>query len=333
VCILVNLSNCTNNNTHNNLTEFDKFENCYDINAEAVDWLDLWVCTDMAIFDRLLVAIDWGKDNIFNVYNIDSQKFIGSFGSHGKGPGEFAQVPELNSVSYIQNNETIFQIFNTEKNIIQNINLNESLKNSKLAIFLEIKVPDDFVSKKPMYSKESNLYGSNNGQLIRYNTHDHSTTYFGEPIHFDQELSSKFLEIASIMYIELSDDEEHIVGSFNALRRIHIYNIQGDLLKTIKEKGKPFIKTNYEEFYRENPVCYSKSYAHNEKILVLNQNRLIPMTTSGELLLFNLNGQALTKYRLDRWISFGAIDWQSRTFYSFDVQEGITISYYLPDLL
>jgi hypothetical protein len=81
-------------------------------------------------------------------------EFIGSFGSHGKGPGEFAQVPELNSVSYIQNNETIFQIFNTEKNIIQNINLNESLKNSKLAIFLEIKVPDDFVSKKPMYSKD-----------------------------------------------------------------------------------------------------------------------------------------------------------------------------------
>ena len=63
--------------------------------------------------------------------------------------------------------------------------------------------------------------------------------------------------------------------------------------------------------------------------IVLNQDRLLGTETPAELLLFTYQGKAVARYRLDCWISMGAMDWKAKRFYSFNYTERTMISFAL----
>jgi hypothetical protein len=181
-------------------------------------------------------------------------------------------------------------------------------------------------------TEDSKIYSVDHSVLQIYDPAINEAIKSHEPIGFAQELSDKYMEIGRIMYLEMPFHQDHIVGSFNVLQRLHVYNKNGELLKVIKKKGNHIFDTNEKYFYANNNVYFSKTFLSNDYILVLNENRKIGTVTCGELLLFNYEGDALIKYKLDCWISNGAVDWKSKTLYTYNYEEGTMISFKLTEI-
>jgi hypothetical protein len=328
VATLIVATGCSSDPLKGKVVEFDKFQKEYQLQSEVVDWMDIWNCADLRIYDSILVAVEWKREKIFQVYNIHSKKLIGTFGSYGKGPGEFFNCPELNSVFFYKGKDLIIQLFNRGMLTLQNINLSKSIEECRLVEDGKYKLPFNIGSSKPFMTNDSRIYGMDRGVLQMFNPVTEEMTKFHKPIQIKQKLpSDKLEEIVRIMYIELAPDLDRIVSSFNVMKRLHVYNKKGEILCVIKEKGNQVFDTNEREFFVNNYVYFSQTFLSDEYILVLNQNRKGSINTNGELLLFNYDGKALNRYKLDCRMYCGAVDWNSKRIYTFNYEEGKMVSF------
>lgn len=327
---LIIYTGCSTVQPDRNVVEYGNFNKEFSIKPKVVDWLDIWNCYDMRIYDSILVAVDWKRDKIFRVYNINSKKFIGSFGNIGKGPGEFFNTPRITSASSYNKGKLIFQVYDRGRSNIQNIDLFSSISEGNIITTNVYDLPQGISGKKPFVTQDGRFYGAGSSVLQVYNPADEEISKSHDPIQFTQNLPEMYERIARIMYIEKAPYLNRIVGTFNVLRRIHIYSSDGDLIRVIKEIGDPSFDTSNREFYVGNKTHFSKSFLTDENILVLDEDR-IERTTGGYLLFFDYEGNALIKYKLDRYIHIGAFDCVANIFYAADYETGSMISYDLAE--
>lgn len=324
-------SGCSTEPSTNNVVEYDSFQKEYQLESEVEEWLDIWNCIDLRIYDSILVAVDWKREKLFHVYNLNSRSLIGQFGRIGQGPDEYFDRPRLNTIYFYEDGELIIQIFDTGRHELHNTNLNKSTSEGNPVYHSEYKMPNFINGKRPFLTNDSILYGADSSVLNVYNHAKEELIKSHEPIKLEQDLPEMYSRIARIMYIEKAPSLDIIVSSFNVQKRLHIYNTNGDLLRVIKESGNHFFDTSEREFYLKNPTHFSSSYLSDELILVLDENR-IERNKGGELLLFDYEGNAINKYKLDSYVFIGAVDWKSKTFYAFSYEEGIMISFPLPGI-
>lgn len=322
---------CSTKPSTDNVVEYESFQKEYQLESEVEEWLDIWNCIDLRIYDSILVAVDWKREKIFHVYNLNTRSLVGQFGKFGQGPGEYFDRPRLNTISFYEEGNLIIQIYDTGRHELHNIDLNKSTKEGQTVYHSEYKMPHFINGKRPFMTNDSSLYCANSSVLNVYNPAKEELIKSHEPIDLEQNLPEMYSRIARIMYIEKAPHLDIIVSSFNVQRRLHIYNTKGDLLRVIMENGDHFFDTNERAFYLKNPTHFSSSYLSDELILVLDENR-IERTTGGDLLLFDYEGNAINKYKLDSYVRIGAVDWKSRTFYAFSNEVGVMISFSLPGI-
>ena len=122
---------------------------------------------------------------------------------------------------------------------------------------------------------------------------------------------------------------QRIVSCFNVMRRLHVYNADGDFLRVIKEKGSEIFNTGDKDIYANNKEHFTRTFLSDKYILVLDRDRLVGTAPPSNLSLFNPKGEALIHYKLDSWIFYGAVDWKTNILYTCDTQEARMISYSL----
>jgi len=322
---------CSSDPLKDKVVEFDKFQTEYLVKAEPVEWLDIWKYNGLRIYDSILVAVDWGQEKLFRVYSLDSHKLIGTFGNRGKGPHEFIGAPVLTSVFFYEDQDLIIQYYDDERRTIQNINLNKSIDASEVVEHSRYVLPENYMGYTPMMTEDSKLFNADSSVLQVYDPEKMEWLRSHKPINTKQDLPQLFARIARIMYIEKAPHLDRIVGSFNVQKRLHIYNTKGELLKVIKGKGSPVYDISGRDFYGKNKVHFSKTFLSDKFCLVLDENRF-DRDTGGELLLFDYEGNALKKYKLDCYAYLGAVDWKEKRLYTCNTQEGTLISFPLPGL-
>jgi hypothetical protein len=190
--------------TNENVVEFGSFQKEYQLHSEVVEWLDIWNCTDLRIYDSILVAIDWKREKIFRVYNIDSKILISTFGTYGEGPQEFFHCPKLTPVFYFEGKDLIIQLWDWGRSTLLNINLSKSIKESRLVEKSKYVLPDDFMTSKPFMTNDLRIFGvDQRGILEMLDPVSKEIIKFNEPIQINQKLPTpNFEEIARMMYIE-----------------------------------------------------------------------------------------------------------------------------------
>lgn len=331
IALLILIFGCSSEQFKGKVVDYDHFREEFGASAETEDWLNIYNCSGLRIYDSVLVAIDWKRDTLFQAYNLNTKKLIGTFGGYGKGPGEFFEVPELTPVFFYDGKDMVIQIYDRGRMTFKNVDLSKSMRNGKIFEHDKFILPTDCIQRPTFMTLDSKIYGADSSVLQVYNSIDGATARFHEPIRIKQALPDMYARIARIMYIEKAPKIDRIVGTFNVMKRLHIYNKKGELLKVVKERGNQFFDINQEEFYLANKVYFSRSFLSDENILVLNENR-IERTTGGELLLFDYEGNALMKYKLDSYVYWGAVDWAHEKFYSYDSDQGKMISFSLPGI-
>lgn len=329
--ILILGTGCSTEPLASNVVEFEDFQKEFKLDSEVEEWLDLWECSDLRIYDKILVAIDFKRERIFHVYNVESQKLIGTFGRVGNGPNEYSRAPKFTSVYSYEGKDLIIQIYDHNRKSLQNINLTKSIDEGHVVETSKIKFPDISATYSFMLN-DSTVFDRDSSILLIRNPLTAKTTYTHDAIHLPQTLPKKHDEIARYMYLEKAPNMDTIVSSFNIIKRLHIYNTRGELLKVIKEPGEHIFNTGKKDIYENNLIHFTRTFLSEKYILVLNENRIIGTGTAGELLLFDYEGNALCKYELDCYIYFGGVDWESKRFYTQDIVGGSMISFPLPGI-
>ena len=322
---------CTSHPKNDQVAEFKTFPKEYQLTSQTEEWLDIWLCGDLRIYDSILVAISWQSEKFIQVYDLKSKSRIGAFGTEGKGPNEFFGNVQLTPVFFHEGTDLIIQIHESGRKILRNINLTQSMATGKVVTQDTFTIPEEFDVRTPFRTSDSKVFGVKKSVLRMIDPVTHDTIRFNDPIQFVQKLPpvKNFEYIASLMYLELSPRQDRIVGYFHLMKRLHVYNTRGDLLKVIKEPGNHVFDTSDGQIYTRNKVCFSNSFLSDKYILVLNQDRLLATEAPGKLLLFDYQGKAIARYKLDCWIRLGAMDWKAKRFYSFSYKEKAMISFAL----
>ncbi len=325
---------CSTSPKNEKEVEFTSFQNTINLTQETVEWLDVYNCGGLVIYDSILVAIDWRRDKIFRVYSLNSKQLIGAFGGYGKGPTEFFNLPSFTSLLYLEGHEIFVQVFDIGRMTIININLTKSVESGNLIVSKQVKIPEESSLSDPFFLNDSIILGSLSelsDVLVTYNLSTGETIKLHTPIQFKQNLSDRFDTYARFMSLTPSLESARIVGAYYFMKRLNIYNMEGDLLMVIKEKGNPVFNTSDPDIYERNKIQFSKAFISNKNILVINENRILKTTDEkyGELCLFDSTGRALNKYILDCYVNNGAVDWKSQRFYTFNRAERTIISYAL----
>ena len=329
--ILLLGTGCSTETSISNVVEYEDFQKEFKLKSEVEEWLDLWECSDLRIYGKILVAIDFKRERIFHVYNLETKKLIGSFGRFGNGPNEYSRAPKFTSVYSYEGIDLIIQIYDHNRKTLQNINLTKSIEDGYVSETSKIKFPDISAAYSFMLN-DSMVFDRDSSILLIRNPLTGELTYNHEAVHLPQSLPEKHEKIARYMYLEKAPNIDTIVSSFNIIKRLHIYNTKGELLKVIKEPGEHIFNTGKRDIYENNLIHFTRTFLSEKYILVLNQNRIIGEGTSGELLLFDYEGNALCKYELDCYIYFGGVDWESKRFYTQDIVGGSMVSFALPGI-
>ncbi len=331
ITLLILTYDCSSEQFKGKVVEFDQFKQEFSPSSEVEGWLNIYNCYGLRIYDSVLVAIDWKRDTLFQAYNLNSKKLIGAFGGYGKGPGEFFNEPKLTPVFFYEGEDLVIQIYDRGRLTFQNINLRKLIECGKIVEHDNFVLPNESIQRPTFMTLDSKIFGSDSSVLQVYNPIGGEIAKRHEPIQIKQALPEMYARISRIMYIEKAPNHDRIVGSFNVLKRLHIYNTDGELLRIIKERGNQVFDTSQEVFYLKNKVYFSKSFLSDDYILVLNENR-IERTAGGELLLFDYDGNALIKYNLDSYVHWGAVDWTGARFYGYNSEEGTMFSVSLPGI-
>jgi len=324
------LAGCKTAPADNNLVEFGEFQQEITLKEEPVEWIEVYRYGGLAIFENLIVVIDLNGDHLFKVYNLDTKAFMGSFGARGKGPDEFAFTPEFTSVYTVQNGEIIFQLYDLGTKTVSNIRLMESLAAKRPILTSKHKLPEDLNFDQVAQLNDSAFIGTKGDVLIAYNPRTGMTEEKSRPLEFTQSLPDRINLYAHFSNMELSMQYGRITICYLFVKRIHLYSFDGSLNGIIKEKGDQRLNTSSDDIYEAgNTIYFVNTYMGKNHLLALNQNRKARENKPGELWLFDYQGNPLSKYHLDCWISGGAMDWRTGTFYATNVDEKQMISFNL----
>jgi hypothetical protein len=330
VSIFLAATGCSSEMKNEKVTEFESFRNEYQLAQETAEWLEVFNCCGIAIYDSLLVAVEWGGERVFHVYNLNTKQLAGTFGRFGKGPGEFFSCPDFTSVYFLEGSDLIIQIFDVGRMTLKNINLSQSVKTHSLVLQDDYILPELGPVSNPFMTPDSLVFYAAGDILISVNRKTGDTVRLNKPVVITQNLPSSFNDYVREMHIEPALQSDRIVGAYYFLKRLNIYNGRGELMRVIKEKGDHAFDTSDSDIYKANNlVFFSKVFLSDKYILCLNQNRKAGVDKSGELWLFSYEGKALNKYRLDSWIHYGAVDWKAKRFYSYNYKEKTMISFAL----
>lgn len=338
VVALLNHS-CKNHITE--VIEFDSFEIEKDIVAQDAKWINNYSSISPQIIDSILFLIDMYNENYFYFYNLNNHELLTSFGNRGKGPDEYYDLPESKEFSYKEGEKVFFYLMGRGKgriNEISKINLLESLMSGKMVIEEKIeisyKIPSNFI-----FNLDDSIYvGSGRderGTIFLYNVERDSIFKWQKRTKLKGfgtvHEKSKFL--VNNEHIKVSPDRKRIVSRLTYLKRIHIYDNEGDIIRILIDKNNKGL-----DLSSRIPTCKSNDfYGHHsissKHILVYNSSyNRVEYNQINEIYIFDYSGNAIAKFNLDRFIYGLVMDWNTNRLYGYDNENDHFVFYQLTGL-
>jgi len=311
---------------------FDTFPIEKNLVSHEINWINNFQSYNMCIYDSILFVMEFRKP-FFSFYNINNHKLLASFGKRGKGPDEFLQVPDQCKFFRPDNNEIYFYLIDQQKDEIIEAKLLSSIKSKKIVsqkiAKLSYKLPsvlikriNDSVYAGTGYDKRGSIFFYNMKQdsvikwTKRFDIKGHGFVHRDNKLRVNQE------------YIYISPDRQKIISRFLLLKRIHIYDNQGDILVRIEDKNKGNLDFSSMTATSKIKERYHPIILSNEYILVINNiatNRFSEEDKDQkrkEILVFDYSGNAVAKYKLDGLVYGYAMDWNTKRLYSWDELTG-----------
>lgn len=293
------------------------------IAGEKISSIDPYSLGSMKVIDNYLVIINADGDNIFQIYDVNTDSLIMQVGRRGKGPNEF-----LNPLftSYCKKHDNSLEVFDTRRRRIINIDVKKTILDNSL-VSCRKKLPNKIgVVENVWYQSDSMIcyQGENEGRFSIFyttNTSKKKIPYQVENLKIDMSEHFEYGLFSSDIYLD--PYRKLIVAMPYKVGQIDYYNFEGEFLYSTSFEDKNKLKA-YIKNPKKNPIKTNlmEVKADFSTIYVLNLNaddsKMNGMENGcSELLLFDWLGNPIKKYILDRIIMRFAIDDNNQCIYGY----------------
>lgn len=301
----------------------------YNTNIDEMLYVD-----KIGAWDSLLVFINRKDETIFYVYNTD---FIykGSFGTLGHGPNEF-QFP-----FYLNSNKNIGQflpIYDVNLASFKHIDISSTLEEGKV-IVSSMQMPKQLIGSPNLNVIDDFYYGnidSGQGLFFIFDAKTEDFTW----IDFPKSLQSPKgdFTVMNMNRITVNPHQEKIVSAMGYYNLLFLYDMNGNLIKTIQLGEKLISPTIIGDYYisGENLICSRDIESTDTNVYVLMQNvkerdfEKINNAPS-RIICFDWNLNYNKTYQLPHYsLDFYVDERNDRIIYTALNGEGGTDIYYLP---
>lgn len=291
----------------------------------------------MGLHDDLLVLNDWGNSPHFHVYQLPDFAYLGSFGTEGRGPGEF-QDPVFWG-QFAHSDSTKAWIYQMNTKVLSIAHVGNSLNNPNYQHEIRHTLPaesNEIVNV--LVFNEDTILGSGvtaEGEFFRFYPLLQSWEWIDYRIHYTTKLSSFYqqntehIPILKQGVVKAKPDQTRFVKALVYSPIIDIYHINGDLDFSIVLKNAPLPLFHKGAFNPQTKAWYENIFLSDNHIYALNRNCTIAQYVAGdcrdvEIHVFNWQGQAVLKYRLQDGIAPAApfvVDEKNKRIYTIHYKE------------
>jgi hypothetical protein len=318
---------CSKN--HEVLKEFESFPIEKELVGQELDWKSCNYPAHLMIYDSILTVADAANENLLYFFDLNSDTFLGSVGKKGKGPDEMVSEPWL-LPSYRENEKEIFFKFvNQETRTRCEVELFNSIKSKKIIYSNEKKLSSMLPDLIADELSDSIVVGSYRGHnfeegVFLFDENNEEILNNQKRLKLDYSLDNETYDYVTQEWLKVSRNKQRIVGTFLHLKKIHLYDNQGNINLVIKDKNSEHLDVSNKgpDIILNNPVYYCCSHLSNKYIYIVNRNELLTDKLSkphSEVLVFSYNGDPIVKYELDRVVtSRSAIYFKNNRLYAWD---------------
>ena len=315
--------------------------------------LDIIGVQDFCIYDSLLILSTSDKEGLCSFVSLPDYKFLGKFLTQGHGPYELYQSLLVGSdVKFFREKENIFaSIYNSQKGELYKMNVDESIKNNKIDIYMTNNSIPPFLFNFVVIDSVTFLCKEINGketQQIRYMLVNGKEVI---PPHLEKLNLAKIREVADFNILstitKYDFDKKRIIEMPVGLNYINMYSIDGSFSKTIcigKQLDNIGEIQNIQPWWNRiytfadlrlfpkfwGVVYVNEDYRTNE---IKYQTNETLKTQFPNILLFDWNGKPLAELKLNNFITSFDIDLVNGYLYTQDLNTDLFCKYDIRDIL
>jgi len=271
--------------------------------SKSVD-VDLLIPGKIFIWGNKLIVFEQLHKDMFKVFDVNSLKYLYSFGNIGGGPEEFISVG-VNDI--IENSTEFVEIFDVNK--LKYVYFSDSSAHitSEIPISLHyLKNPINRLRKMndSIYYFDNIFEGDSKNEFIRLNLHAGIRTYFSPYPSWVKSIKSAEQKYST--YIKSSNYNlfyDKVVVFYNRFPVIKFLDSGGNVIKEIHVDTK---SSKFNDIENNKLYFVDSSVLTDEYIYVLwvekskNEVEKDPNNFKPEILVFDWNGNVAGRYKLDR---------------------------------
>ena len=335
-CLLLFASCSENRNIFNaNEVVFDSFEKEFSLHAQNVNFdSTLQAPINVFYFDDYLLYKHNRGPYFFSIFSLKSNRLVGRFLQHGRGPNEFADLSFFDEYS-IQNQERWLYLSAINERRVLKFNLTDYLKSGATNIELLNQHEDLQMNTHVINDSTFLAYmytNSDNDFRIFYLKYS-STSDTRKEINLTVNKITDYEEFNKLWAAEyIRQDKKKMAMAMLHMNRIHIFDLEEPKNNiTLTPKGQGYI--SLKELAHQDPlqtaIYYNGVKTTQDHIFALFQNRLISdqpeQLKTVEMHVFNWDGFPQYKLHIDEYLSGFCIDQSRKIMYAFDYEENIYI--------
>ena len=284
----------------------------------------------LTVVDDKLVVLDQIKDGMFKVFKLPELTYLYSWGRTGRGPDEFISVDPNYFRSYSNHLELMdlgvlkkFELYETHFKVLKSINL-PKLQNPLNSIQ---KLNDS------IYVVDDEFEAENEHLLININKNE-IVKEFGEypkdNLHTKSNLERYQIYLK---YVVSNPKENKFAVFYESFPKVKFYNSKGELLKSVSIEEDTNFKYSVEN-KNQNVIYFSFPYATENYIYAVRVNKTEDQVAQNfdaykpEIIVWNWNGDIITRYILDKPITRFAVSENHNELYGTSLFEESKIYIY-----
>lgn len=313
----------------------DKYPIEKELKHTSIDWINNYCTGAIYTFDTILFIIDHCSDEAMHFYDLKSESIITSVGKKGKGPNEFPTTPNTEGLWYESKNDIIFQIKDFSKQSFAFLSLNKIINSQDIIPVNMVSFPEIYNWQSASLINDSTCVGTasiEKGSLFFYNFNTKTYDWKSERTRRTSQIHPMNEFLWDTEDLRVKRDLSQFVGTFRYLKKIHIYDDNGNLLAKISEKDELTTQDfSIPLFSSENETMlyYGNAILGESVFCVINYRFSRKTNYNSELLVFDYDGNPLAKYILDLPIQQGTVDYTNSRFIGYSIEVDSFITYQL----
>ena len=258
---------------------------------------------------------------LYSVFEIPLCKYIGSFGSRGKGPNEF-EYPDARTATASSNG---FKLFDSRKGLLF-VDISKYSISKKQFSIEQIKLPGElYILNDAIQVNDSIIYGlpeawKSDKMFVKYNINSYEIDYFGEYPEFCSKMEKDYVWGLLWRHSVCKPDGTRFASFFDNFKMFRIYNNSEKLEKEVVMDIPDVVHMCNRKEGERTKIFYRVVKSTNEYIfaMCINETSDKTLEINPTIEIWDWDGNPIAKLKMDNPIFSFDVTPSNKALYCID---------------